>query len=249
MPRSTDPGILPAALVERAVVDPQQQAAVVRVPGQRGDAVREAVRVGPQRAVSAADRRRPTGVQVDVAVSGIAHARGDHRVDGLAHALLGQRDAGVPGVPAQRRRLRLRRQRPVHCTRPAHRRKPPADRVRACGHGDIVAWQLTLTLNLGARNPVRATHPVTWWRLPRAPFLDLSGRAHVDPGFQSTHPGPGIHGMLGPHPGSACAAPAPNPREPRPSAPAIIAVPAAFLKFIHASKPRQGADVRLTPRQ
>jgi hemerythrin-like domain-containing protein len=102
--RTRDPGILTAALVVRAGVQAQQHPAVVNVASQRRDAVRKRVGIGTQSVVGSARRCRPTCVEIDKAMAGVAHARRHHRVGSGLDRFFGQRNAGVPRVPAHRRR-------------------------------------------------------------------------------------------------------------------------------------------------
>ena len=70
-----DARILPAALVERAVVDTQVHVSIVGVAGERGYPVREAGGVCLQLAVVVAGGCRPACVEVDIAVAGVSQAR------------------------------------------------------------------------------------------------------------------------------------------------------------------------------
>ena len=105
---SPDGGGLATALVEGAVIDAEIHATVVGVLRQCGDAVGKSIGIGAQVAVWVASGGRPSGVEVDVAVSGVAHPRGHHGVDGVPHGSLGQHDARVPRIPPHRRRPRCR---------------------------------------------------------------------------------------------------------------------------------------------
>jgi len=75
--------------------------------GERLHPARKLVRVGDEVAIPIALRRHPTVVDDDVAISGVAHPRRDHRFGGLEHqALIDLHAEPIPAVPTHRRRGR-----------------------------------------------------------------------------------------------------------------------------------------------
>src|SRR4029077_3617138 len=72
--------------------------------GERLDPAREFVRVRDEVPLPVALRRHPPIVDDDVAVSGIAHPRRDHRLGGLDHqAFVDLHSETIPAVPTHRR--------------------------------------------------------------------------------------------------------------------------------------------------